>query len=104
MSVWDTYGMKTEIILAKSWIQTPKEGYGNRFDEFLTFFWKGVGYIILCFGGAVGFWSKIVFLFPNIFTKWVAIRPHGLIFFPEGLFFRAGSDPNVKKMSRPQFS
>ena len=49
MSVWDTYGMKTEIILAKSWIQTPKEGYDNRFDEFLTFFWKGVGYIILCF-------------------------------------------------------
>ena len=43
--------MKTEIILAKSWIQTPKEGYGNRFDEFLTFFWKGVGYIILCFFG-----------------------------------------------------
>ena len=41
--------MKTEIILAKSWIQTPKEGYDNRFDEFLTFFWKGVGYIILCF-------------------------------------------------------
>ena len=47
VSVWDTYGMKTEIILAKSWIQTPKEAYGNRFDEFLTFFWKGVGYITL---------------------------------------------------------
>ena len=44
--------MKTEIILAKSWIQTPKEGDGNRFDEFLTLFWKGVGYIILCFFGA----------------------------------------------------
>ena len=43
--------MKTDIILAKNWIQTPKEGYGNRFDEFLTFFWKGVGYIILCFFG-----------------------------------------------------
>ena len=43
--------MKTDIILAKSWIQTLKEGYGNRFDEFLTFFWKGVGYIILCFFG-----------------------------------------------------
>ena len=41
--------MKTDIILAKNWIQTLKEGYGNRFDEFLTFFWKGVGYIILCF-------------------------------------------------------
>ena len=48
MSVWDTYGMKTEINLAKSWIQTPKEGYEHRFDEFLMFFWKGVGYIILC--------------------------------------------------------
>ena len=46
MSVWDTYGMKTEIILAKNWIQTLKEEYYNRFDEFLTFFWKGVGYII----------------------------------------------------------
>ena len=43
--------MKTEIILAKSWIQTPKEGYDNRFDEFLVFFWKGVGYRILCFFG-----------------------------------------------------
>ena len=53
--------MKTEIILAKSWIQTPKEGYGNRFDEFLTFFWKGVGYIILCFLGAVGFLTKNFF-------------------------------------------
>ena len=41
--------MKTEIILAKNWIQMSKEGYGNRFDEFLTFFWKGVGYISLCF-------------------------------------------------------
>ena len=41
--------MKTEIILGKSWIQTPKVEYGNRFDEFLTFFWKGVGYTILCF-------------------------------------------------------
>ena len=51
MSVWDTYGMKTDIILAKNWIQTLKEGYGNRFDEFLTFFWKVVGYIILCFFG-----------------------------------------------------
>ena len=54
--------MKTDIILAKNWIQTLKEGYGNRFDEFLTFFWKGVGYIILCFLGAVGFWSKILFV------------------------------------------
>ena len=43
--------MKKEIILAKSWIQTPKEGYYHIFDEFLTFFWKGVGYIILCFFG-----------------------------------------------------
>ena len=52
--------MKMKIILGKSWIQTPKEGYGNRFDEFLTFFWKGVGYIILCFLGAVGFWSNFM--------------------------------------------
>ena len=43
--------MKTEIILAKTWIQALKEGYGNRFDEFLTFFWKGVSYITLCFFG-----------------------------------------------------
>ena len=43
--------MKTEIILSKSWIQTSRKGYGNRFDEFLKFFWKGVGYIILCFLG-----------------------------------------------------
>ena len=64
MSVWDTYGMKTEIILAKSWIQTPKEGYGNRFDEFLTFFWKGVGYIIVCFCLArLDFGQKSVFFF-----------------------------------------
>ena len=64
MSDWDTYGMKTEIILARSWIQTPKEGYDNRFDEFLTFFWKGVGYIILCFFGARSdFDQKSVFFF-----------------------------------------
>ena len=49
MSVWDTYGIKAEFILTKSWIQTPKEGYDNRFDEVLTFVWKGVGYMILCF-------------------------------------------------------
>ena len=48
VSVWDTYGMKTGIIFAKSWIQTPKEGYGNRFDEVLTFFLKGAGYVIIC--------------------------------------------------------
>ena len=33
--------MKTDIILAKNWIQTLKEGYGNRFDEFLTFLLEG---------------------------------------------------------------
>ena len=33
--------MKPDIILAKNWIQTPKEGYDNRFDEFLTFFLEG---------------------------------------------------------------
>ena len=43
--------MKTDIILAKNWIQTPKEGYDNRFDEFLTFSLKGVGYIIVCLFG-----------------------------------------------------
>ena len=48
MSVWDTYGMKTEIILAKSWIQASKDGYGNRFDEFSKFFWEGVGFIFFC--------------------------------------------------------
>ena len=41
MSVWDTYGMKTEIILAKSWIQTPKEGYDNIFDDCLTILLEG---------------------------------------------------------------
>ena len=55
--------MKTEIILAKSWIQTPKEGYGNRFDEFVTFFWKGVGYIILCFFGARSDFDQKSFFF-----------------------------------------
>ena len=34
-------------------------------------------------------------------TKLVAVKPHGLIFFPEGSIFRAGSDPSVKKMPRP---
>ena len=73
MSVWDTYGTKTEIILAKSWIQTSKEGYDNRFDEFLTFFWKGVGYIILCvFLARSGFCQKSYCL-DKIFTKWVAM-------------------------------
>ena len=66
MSVWDTYGMKTEIILAKSWIQTPKEGYDNRFDEFLTFFWKGVGYIILCFFGRGRIFVKNLVLHTNV--------------------------------------
>ena len=62
MSVWDTYGMKTGIVLAKNWIQTPKEGYDNIFDDFLTFFWKGVGYIILCFLAARSdFHQKIMF-------------------------------------------
>ena len=69
MSVWDTYGMKTEIILAKSWIQTPKEGYGNRFDEFLTFFWKGVGYIILCFFGRGRILVKNLVFFFNLFHE-----------------------------------
>ena len=41
MSVWDTFGMKTEIILGKTWIQTSRKGYGNRFDEFLKFLLEG---------------------------------------------------------------
>ena len=45
--------MKTEMILNKSWFQMPTEGYDNRFDEFSTFFWKGVGYIILFL-----FWAR----------------------------------------------
>ena len=69
MSVWDTYGMKTEIILAKSWIRTPKEGYGNRFDEFLTFFWKGVGYIILCFCWARSDFGQKVWFFGQFFHE-----------------------------------
>ena len=68
MSVWDTYGMKTEIILAKSWIQTPKEGYGNRFDEFLTFFLEGGRVYNLVF-----FWARSDFCqkncFWNIFSR-----------------------------------
>ena len=63
MSVWDTYGMQTAIILAKSWIQTPKEGYDNIFDEFSTFFWNGVGYIILCFLGRGWILDNFVCLF-----------------------------------------
>ena len=95
--------MQTDIILAKSWIQTTKEGHDNRFDEFLTFFWKGVGYIILFF-----FWVRSNFgeksnLLNKKLTKWVAVRSHGLIFNMEGLIFRARSDPSVKKMPRPHF-
>ena len=104
MSVWDTYGMKTEIILAKGRIQTSKEGYDNRFDEFLTFSWKGVGYIILCFFGARSdFGQKSIFFFYIFFTKWVAVRPHGLIFNMEGSIFRARSDPSLKQMPRLHF-
>ena len=33
--------MKTEIVLAKFWIQTSKNDTGNRFDQFLKFFLKG---------------------------------------------------------------
>ena len=103
MSVWDTYVMKTKIILANSWIQKTKKGYGgNRFDAFLQFFWEGVGYIIFCFFGCGCILvNKLFFLTKN--RKWVYIRCHGLIFFPEGLIFRAGSDLSVNKIPRPQF-
>ena len=95
--------MKTDIILANNWIQTPKEGYGKRFDEFLTFFWKGVGYIILCFFGARSDFGKNSCFLDKKFTKWVAVRPHGLIFNMEGSIFRARSDPSVKEMPRLHF-
>ena len=92
--------MKTEIILAKSWIQTPEEGYDDRFDGFLMFFWKGVRCIMLCFCWVQSdFGQKNSFLDIN-FTKWVSVRPHGLIFNMEGSIFRARSDPRVKKMPR----
>ena len=103
VSAWGTYGMKMGIILAKSWIQTPKEGYDTRSDEFLTFFWKGVGYIILCFCWARSDFCQKSYFLDKIVTKWVAVRPHGLIFNMEGPICRARSDPSVKKMSRPHF-
>ena len=87
----------------ESWIQTPKEGYGNRFDEFYMFFWKGVGYIILYFCLARSEFGQNSCFFDKMFTKWVAVRPHGLIFNMEGSIFRARSDPSVKKMPRPHF-
>ena len=63
MSVWDTYGMKTEIILAKIWIQTPKEGYDNRFDELLMFLLEGgrVYNFVLFFGRGRFFYKNVVF-------------------------------------------
>ena len=33
--------MKEDIILTKNWIQTPKEGHDNRFDEFIYLFLEG---------------------------------------------------------------
>ena len=63
MSVWDPCGMKAEIILAKSWIQTPKEGYGNRFDEFLKFCLEGGrAYNFVFFGRGRIFVNNRVFL------------------------------------------
>ena len=102
MSVWDTYGMKTDIILAKNWIQTLNEGYGNRFDKFLTFFWKGVGYIFLFFLGCGRILVKNLF-FNKRFTKWVAVRPHGLILNMAESIFRARLIPSVKKMPGTHF-
>ena len=103
MSVWDTYGMKTEIVLAKNWIQTPKEGYDNIFDDLLTFCWKGVGYIIVCFLGRGRIFTKNMFFFDKIFTQCVAVGPHGLTSNMEGSSFRARSDPSVNKMPRTHF-
>ena len=65
MSVWDTYGMKTDIILAKNWIQTSEEGDDNRCSELLFFLEKGVGYMILCFFGRSRFLVKHRFLTKN---------------------------------------
>ena len=95
--------MKTDIILAKNWIQTSKEGYGNRFDEFLTFLLQGGRvYDFVFFWARSDFCQKYCFL-NNLFMKWVAVRPHRLIFNMEGSIFRARSDPSVKKMPRPHF-
>ena len=103
MSVWDTYGMKTEIVLAKSWIQTPKEGYGNRSDELLAFLLEGGRVYNFVFFGARSDFSQKSWCSDNFFTKWVAARPRGLIFNMAGPIFRARLIPSVKKMSRPQF-
>ena len=94
--------MKTEIILAKSWIQTPKEGYGNRFYEFFDVFLEGGRVYNFEF-----FWVRSDVgqkqCLYKIIMKWVAVRPHGLIFNMEGSIFRARSDPSVKKMPRLHF-
>ena len=95
--------MKTAIILAKSWIQTPKEGYGNRFDEFLTFFLEGGRVYKLAFFWARSDFGQISWFLDKIFTKWVAVRPHGLIFNMAGSIFRFRLIPSVKKMPRPHF-
>ena len=53
--------MKTEIILGKSWIQTPNEGCDNRFDEFLTFLEGGRVYNFVFLGARSDFWQKSSF-------------------------------------------
>ena len=67
MSAWDTYGMKAETILANSWIQTSKKGYGNRFDELLFVVLGGVMYIV------VFCWRSRIFVkkmfFPSFFHE-----------------------------------
>ena len=65
VSVWDTFGMNTDVILAKSWIQTPKTKYYNRFDECLTFFGRGSGIYFCAFWGAVGFCTSFFFFWIN---------------------------------------
>ena len=56
--------MKADIILAKNLIQTSREGYGNRLDEFLAFFLEGGRVYNFVFFGArsdfgqkSGFWT-----------------------------------------------
>ena len=95
--------MKTDIISAKNWIQTSKKGYDNRFDEFLTFLLEGGRvYKFVFFWARSDFRQKSVFL-DNFLTKWVAVRPHGLIFNMEGSIFRARSDPSVNKNAPTSF-
>ena len=77
MSAWDTYGMKTEIVLAKIWIQTPKNDTEIDLMSFCFFLKGGRVYNFVFFWGAVGFLSNILFFCTIFCTRWVAVRPHG---------------------------